>query len=523
MADALLRAGGRAALLMVGSRVASMLIGLVTLPVLLSCLGAESFAAWALLMAFAAGCSLLEFGMPRTLVRFLARASRDADAEAARAVTGRAWAMLIVSFGAGGALLVVAAGPMATWLDLPAVGKVTASTAAIAIFSAVGVRAFLQTGTLSLIARRRFRAVSAVSIAQPLAANAAAMGAALAWSRLDAVLLAFWSAQLAVVGIVFFWQGRTCFPRLQRDCFRPSAMREMLRWGLAHQLEGWAQFANFEFNKFLIAGALGLGGVPAYEIASRAALALRSIPSTGAESFLPIATFAHGSPARAWIWYRKTTRLTAYAVIIFLLAPLTAAPLFMPAWVGHTGYEARWIFAALIAGAACNVLALPAVTLMQVDGRPAPIGRAAIIAAALNVLLSTLFVLRFGSFGAALGTALALATGAGVLVAGAHRHFARAVRPTLAMLARFGPAVCVCVGWAAAAHLLVLPLLGGMGFSRLGLGLAAAAVYAACIGSVALVERSGGALSAGEHRKADALLRTSIRRWVPARRCHLPW
>jgi O-antigen/teichoic acid export membrane protein len=523
MADAWLHAGGRAALLMVGSRLASMLIGLLTLPILFSCLGAPSFAAWALLMAFATGCSLLEFGMPRTLVRFLARALRDADVEAARTVTGRAWALLMVCFGTGGALVVTAAGPIAEWLDLPAVGSVTASGAAIAVFLAVGVRAFLQAGTLSLIAERRFRAVSAVSIAQPLAANAAAILSALAWSRLDAVLLAFWLAQLTVAGIVFFWQRRVCLPRLERDCFRPSAMGEMFRWGFAHQLEGWAQFANFELNKFLIAGVVGLAEVPAYEIASRAALALRSVPATGAESFLPIATFAHGSRARAWIWYRKTTRLTVYAVIIFLLAPLAAAPLFMPAWVGHVGYEAHWVFAALVAGAACNVLALPAVTLAQVDGRPASIGLAAVVAAALNVTLSAVLVPQFGSSGAALGTALALAIGAGVLVFGVHRHFGRPIRPTLAMLARFGPAVSMCLLWAAATHFLVLPVLTSMGVSRLGLGFGAAAVFAACVGCVAVVEWHWGALGAAEQRKLNTWLRSSMRVRVQWRWRHSPW
>ncbi len=491
--------------LMVGARLLNLAVGLVGLPVLIRYLGGEGFAAWALLLALAGGFSLLELGMTLAVVRFLAVPAQQGRWPEARALLGQAWLVLAASFGCGALLVLAVARPLADWLGLPAAGGVPAHQAILGVFAAVALRAFLQSGTWTLIAARRFGAVSAVSVLQPFSANVAAMLAAWHWGQLDAALLAFWSAQLAVVGAVFVLQRRRCLPRFGAGTWNPRTLRELLHYGMANQAEGWAQFVNFQFDKFLIAAWVGLWGVAPYEVANRAVAALRSIPASGADTFLPNAMVRADSAHAAWDWYLASTRLAAYGVIAFLLAPLAVAPAFLYAWTGEMGHLGRGVFVALCIGTVAGVLALPAGTLAQAQGRPALQARAAGLAVAINLPLSLLLVLRLGALGAAIGTACAMAVSAALLVWTVHRHFGRPLASTAALLARFWPAVLVCALWGVAgawifgAWFATLPPAAPYARAlRIAPGLCAVLAYVLCIACVAAVEFRRGAFSAGE-------------------------
>ncbi|MES2937372.1 MAG: polysaccharide biosynthesis C-terminal domain-containing protein [Pseudomonadota bacterium] len=491
--------------LMVGARLLNLAVGLVGLPVLIRYLGGEAFAAWALLLALAGGFSLLELGMTLAVVRFLAVPAQQGRWTQARELLGRAWLVLAGSFGLGALAVLALARPLADWLGLPAAGGVPAHQAILGVFAAVALRAFLQSGTWTLIAARRFGAVSAVSVLQPLAANIAAMLAAWCWGRLDAALLAFWGAQLAVVGAVFLLQRRRCAPRFGAATWNRQALGELLHYGLANQAEGWAQFVNFQFDKFLIAAWVGLWGVAPYEVANRAVAALRSIPASGADTFLPNAMVRADGARAAWDWYLASTRLAAYGVVVFLLAPLAVAPVFLYAWTGEMGHLGSDVFVALCIGTVASVLALPAATLAQAQGRPALQARAAGLAVALNLPLSLLLVLRFGALGAAIGSACAMALSAALLVWTVHRHFGQPLAPTLAVLARFWPVVLVCALWGVAgawifdAWFETLPPQAPYARAlRVAPGLCAVGAYVLCIACVAAVELARGAFTAGE-------------------------
>src|SRR6185436_19586293 len=150
------------------------------------------------------------------------------------------------------------------------------------VFAATALRAFLKPGTLALYAARRFPEVALVSLLQPLCANVAAMAAAWLSGRLDIALIAYWSAQLFVLGVTFVLSRRMCVPNITRDSLNTEKLRELCVFGFASQMEGWAQFVNFQFDKFIIAGLVGLWGVAPYEVANRAVVALRSVPASGA-------------------------------------------------------------------------------------------------------------------------------------------------------------------------------------------------------------------------------------------------
>lgn len=493
------------AALMVGTRLVNMAVGLIAIPVLIRYLGGTGFAAWAVLLALAAGFSLLEFGMPTAIVRFASVPAQDGNWKEVRSIFGGAWAILAVSFGAGLMGTLWFAVPFSAWLRLPDMVFFTAAESICVVFAAAAIKAFLQSGTHALYAARRFSAASTVALLQPLCSNLAAMVAAWRFGRLDVVLVSYWSAQLGVLGVTLFLSRHMCVPRIGRDTLHFRKLRELCVYGLTSQLDNCAQFVNFQFDKFIVAGLVGLWAVAPYEVANRGVVALRSIPASGAETFLPTAMTRRASEDDAWDWYVSSTRIAAYGAGVFMLAPLAVAPMFLYAWTGEMGYVGRWAFVALTVGAMASILSYPAVTLAQAAGRPGFQARAAAIAIMVNVPLSLLLVTKWGLVGAAVGTGAAMSISAAQLLDAVHKYFGRPLKVTFLMLARFWPLLLVCACWGALTFLMFniwfATLDPGIRYSRVTRaypGLIAVGIYAMCLLSMFLVEWFRGAFTSEE-------------------------
>jgi O-antigen/teichoic acid export membrane protein len=505
------------AMLMVGSRLVNMALGLLMIPVLIRYLGGTGFAAWAIYLAMAAAFSMLEIGMSQTSIRFMALAERGPAEGTSRQVLGRIWLLLALSFSAGLIAVLAFGNAVVAWLGLPDSPLLSAADSILCVFGAVALRSFLHSGVWTLFAARRFKAASAVALLQPLCSNLAAMVVAWQYGRLDLALLAFWSMQLGVAGATFVLACPMCMPKFTPKTFDVRRLRELGYYGMSNQLEGWAQFVNLQFDKFIIAGLVGLWGVAPYEVASRAVAALRSIPASGADTFLPLAMSRQASKADAWSWYIESTRLAAYGVCAFVLAPLAIAPLFLYAWTGEMGYSGRWVFVALAIGAAASVLCLPAATLAQAEGRPALQARAAAVAILVNAPLSLVLIYHWGLIGGAAGTGVAMVCGAGQLIYAVHRLFNRSLGSTLKVLGRFWPAVLVCLCWGVPTYLLFgswfATLDPATRFSRVMRtypGLLAIAVYVACATSLFVMELYLNRFTTQERATLRGLLRVRL-------------
>jgi O-antigen/teichoic acid export membrane protein len=351
-------------------------------------------------------------------------------------------------------------------------------------------------------------------------ANIAAVLAA-AWTRrLEVVLVAYWASQFFVLAISFIVARRLYVRAPIAITLKFAELREFLGHGVKIQISDWAQIINFQFDKFLIASFLGLGVVAPYEVANRSVLALRSIPSSGLDSFLSTAAIGRISGADVWQRYQTVTRLAAIAVIVFMIAPLAVAPIFLYAWTGEMGYTSRWVFLGLLLGTAGNVLALPAAAMAQAAGRADLQARAAIASIVINIPLSIVLVLEWGMAGAAAGTAVAMLGGAGLLLMHVHRAYDQPLSETLKNLSRFWPLLVVCLAFAAIVYLPFEHWLASLDVAsryswktRISLALLAGATYTACLGSMAIVQFHRGAL---ERNHYDFLSRWIRFKWFVA-------
>jgi O-antigen/teichoic acid export membrane protein len=437
--------------LFVAARVVNMLVGLAMIPLLIHSLGGQGFAAWAILLSCSAVFGELQLGIHTALVREVAITDRSAGVAVSR-LWSSGMGFLVVVHAAAFPFVVSAARSVGEWLRLPNVGPWHPGTAVTLVFACVAVRSVLMTGGFALFASGRFGQAAALSLAQALASNTAAT--VIAWRTRDlaATLVGFWGAQLAVVAVgVVLARAVGWRPRI--DFVSARVIRRLLAYGLKVQLAEWAQIINFQFDKFVIVRVLGLWPAALYEVSNRSVLALRSIPSSGMDTFLPVAT-RHVRGGEDVAAPRRMTVLALYGVLLFFAAPLVVAPLFLYAWVGEMGYVSRHVFAFLALGATANLLALPLAALAQAAGRPDVQAHAAVASILLNVPLSLALVRVWGVEGAALGSSLAMLLGVIVLFHQARGALGReAVASVVATLVRHWPLAITCLAWGVAVHL----------------------------------------------------------------------
>ena len=475
------------AALFIGARLVNMAVGLLMIPVLVHSLGGNGFAGWAILLSCSAVFSELQLGMHTALVRAVAVADRT-DPEAIGRISSSAAGFLVAIHLVALPVVALSAHSLGEWLRLPTVGRWHPGVAVLGVFAAVAVRSVLLTGSYALFAAARFHRAAALSLGQALVSNTTATLVAWFTRDLAATLAGFWMAQLAVVGTGFgLARGIGWRPRL--GSVQPGLIRRLLAYGVRVQIAEWSQIINFQFDKFVIVRVLGLWPAALYEVSNRSVLALRSIPASGMETFLPVATQRTVGGQHRVAATRMMARLAVYAGLIFFAAPLTVAPVFLYAWVGEMGYVSRRVFAFLVIGAAANLLALPLATVAQAAGQPGVQARAALASILLNVPLSLTLVQVWGLEGAAMGSSLAMILGMAVLLQQARLTLGRdVVSAVTGTLGRHWPLALVCLAFGTTVHVVFQRWVEGTSItvryavgSRATAGLIALGLYAACL------------------------------------------
>jgi O-antigen/teichoic acid export membrane protein len=477
------------------------------IPALLHGLGADGFSSWSLLLGGAAVFNELQAGLPNALVRHLAVPLDTHDDEAVGRLASSALGLTSAIYGIGLPLVLTFSSDLARWLRLPDGRHLTSGQLLVVVYVCVGLRAVLTSGTLALVAAREFGLVAMLTLAQPLLSNGAAILAALATRDVSATLLWFWSVQLLVVGAGVLLAYRRLRFRPWRARPDVATMRRLGAWGVTVQATEWAQTVNQQFDKFVLVRTIGLPAVGMYEVASRSIAALRSVPSSGLETFLPSVALATSTGGDPGPWLRRMTNLAAYAALVFFVAPLVVAPMFLFAWVGDMGIASSGAFTALALGAGVNLLGLPLGTLAQAVGRPALQARSAVVSIVLNVPLSLLLARKWGVEGAAVGTAIALAAGFVTLFVSLHAALAIPLGHTVRdLVRRHGAALGTALMWGIACRLAFSAWLATAppehgGEMRVVAGFVSAGLYAICLTSMGLAKALTSSLD-DEEREA---------------------
>lgn len=433
---------------MIGSRVLCIVIGLAGLPILLAGLGTEKFAAWAVLLGGSVAFYTLEMGMSGTVTKFVAEALSRQDNSRVSEFLSNAFVLLLILYSIGFVGIVAVAGPVTEWLKIADTQLFTGKNLLIFVYVMVSVSSIARVGIMPFHAINRFDLVAGISLFHSVLSNVAAWSVAWYCGRLDLVLLTYWVFHVLVLLATLYWSAKIVHWRFRLSVVKRSTLWSLLSHGFYLQFSEFAQFIHFQFDKLIIAGYVGLSEVAHYEIANRACMGLRSLCSSGINTFLPRATSYTTNCTDIWPLYREMTKGAMWLIIFFILAPLMVSPLFLFAWVGQIGYHGRFVFMLLTAGIVINILVMPVFIFVQAMGRTSIEAVTAVCSVTMNILFSLVLIGIWGKEGAAAGTGLAMTLAGLGYMYYFHRIHHRSMAGTIKFLFfQFWPFLFICLIW----------------------------------------------------------------------------
>jgi O-antigen/teichoic acid export membrane protein len=388
----------------------SYVCSFVLAPIMLARLGLAAFGVWAVTGALATYSGLLDFGIRRAISRFVALYDAQGDHRAIRETIGLsliAVAVLGVLAYAVAALIAPvvsnALGVLPTSeMRLVLLCSVTlvVTTAVREIFASVG------------IGLRKMKPPNVAVVCVNLT-NFAASVAVLAFStKLTDYALANAAAGIVSIGYQlvafrFVWKGPWfALPPRRRA-------KEILGYSIKNQLVTLSDLVNLQTDKILIAVLAGPAAAGSYEIANRAVIAVRALGWLTAAAMVPTATaeiVEHGKKVIRRFYRHYTLRCASISLPIFAGTCLSA-PYLLVVWLGQAPGDAVPILLLLCGAQLGSVLAVVGQTLANSDGRPDIPARIAVMAAALNIVLTVTLAPLFGLWGVLTGTFVALTFG----------------------------------------------------------------------------------------------------------------
>lgn len=394
-----------------GSLIAGYLFSFLLAPLMISRLGLDAFGVWAVTGAFASYAGLLDLGIGRALIRFIAVYDAAGDERRIEQCVGLGLiATLIV--GAASAVAAFFLAPFATdqlgVLDTDEMRLVLLSSVAIwtlngldGVFNAVGL------GLRRMVPPN-------VSTTIGVTVNFAFSVAALFASSSLAVY-AVANAAAGVVALVpsylamrYVW-ARAPFVALPSR----ALVREVLAFSIKDQI-GWiADLVNFQTDKVIVALMVGIRAAAVYEIASRVVLAVRSVAVLSVSAMVPTAAARivdEGREVIGEMYRRYTLRASAISFPLFTLTAV-AAPFLLIAWLGKAPGDSELLVPFLTLAYFVNMTTGVGTTIAIGAGNPGLASANSVMIAILNVILTVALAPWLGLWGVVGGTFVAVTVG----------------------------------------------------------------------------------------------------------------
>ncbi len=471
-------------------RLATLLLWLLFTPAILRALGPGRFAIWALFFALTGYLAAFDFGLAQGTLRFVAAARGRDDHEGAGAFA----TLALLGYGALALVwvlvVVVLANPVLGWLRIPpefAPSARFAMNIGAVVFLLAGVA---NVGMAALQGYGRFDLANAVLLSTALQQG---IGMILVlsrgWGLKGLILNVCVSGAVGTIASLVLIRWRIPEFRWATPARTRSRMRAALNFGAPMQASNVLAMANAQMDKFLLTRFAGLVTVTSYELGTRVATSVTSLPGLLLLPVIPEAASmsAAGETERLRALYDRGSRyyLTVGALAV---APLLAAgPRLYAAWLGAPHAEAtsvlRWLAVAMSFTLATGM----GTSIARGVGRTELEAWFAVVVTTLHLTISLILLPRIGLRGALVASGVSHLVGSLLfmfLFARLMRwsYFGAVLRPFVV------PFFAVLAGWAAGAALdHVLP--ESVGVARWAGFMAVAALSALVALAVAVVTR----------------------------------
>ena len=417
------------------SLITAQFFSVILAPLMIGRFGLALFGVWAVTGALAKYASLLDFGITRSLSRFVALYHARGDRRGVQECVGLGL-LAATAVGMMAALAALLAAPLLT----RELGVIDLSEMRIVLMSSVGIfvaSAYSRVFAAIPIGMQRMVPPNVASVAGNVLNFGFSVGALAFSAELTDYAMANAAAEglrvFLVVGSVFVvWSGRAvAIPALARS-------REILSYGLKTQIDWISELVNLQTDKIVIAIMFGPGVAGVYEIAARVVIAVREVGVLTVSAMLPTATAQIVERGREGIpaFFRRYTLLTvSLAFPVFTLSCI-GAPFLLLAWLGETPENADAILVVLTVASFVNITSGVGSSIVLAAGQAGLVAWTGTFSAVSNIILTVALAPLFGLWGVLAGTVIAMSSAALLLMYRFHRSFeipgrdyARAVMP----------------------------------------------------------------------------------------------
>ncbi len=453
---------------------ASALYAFLLIPMIVSYVGVEQFGLWSLVVALTGYIGLADLGLSTSFVKYIAEyASLDRPDDVNKVVLHG------FVFYMGVSLVVLVAGYLLfpflySVLKISSVHFTLAYTifmlsllsfgAASTITVVASVLSGIQRNDVLNIVMTCMLLVKFLAIWFVLHRGFGLVGLTLA----DLLVTAVTIGPLVVVTKRYYVPLSMRFFRYDR-----VVMKKLLKFGSQLQVSRVAEIVQSQFDKLLLTRFIGLSAVSLYDFGSRPLGRLRALPLTAITSIVPAVSALEAAEDAVRI-RAAVLRSTRYMIVLAL--PMFAFALcfsgeILTVWLGNSLPQSALTMSIFSIAYLANVVMGPLALASQGTGQPQYQMKAMLIQVVLNIVLSTLFVMLAGYYGAVAGTTTAMITGTLIFLNWYGKKLWESPASTVAQLVS-KPLVSVApsIIGALAAHRLVIEIF--LLHSRLGRGIA---------------------------------------------------
>jgi O-antigen/teichoic acid export membrane protein len=381
------------------------LLAIASTPVLLHGLGVEVFAIWMIVNVATGYFLILDFGLTRSTVKFLAdHWSRDENV-AAEAVLGTSLTLFAALALVGGAGVALAGYLLSTAvLDLDEALQDTATVA----FALAGIAFFANMASAPLIAaamaRQRFDYLSARVVSIATVNSGGATAVVLAGFGLVEVLLLTTAGSVLIAATFAFSVRRLLAPLRLRPGFDRAVLRPLASfsgWRFMSDLSGQV---IFQLDRVLISAFLPIAAVVYYSLPSMIVQRLLTFVVHLSNAAFPALSsrFAAGQTDEARQLYLRSSRLASIGMLPLCAFCAVAAEPVLSAWAGNAAAAngASTLRILAVGGFVATLSGVPS-ALNEAMGRPSVTAAFALLSAALSLTLGVILIPAWGIEGAA--------------------------------------------------------------------------------------------------------------------------
>lgn len=393
-----------------GSLIAGYLFSFLLAPLMISRLGLDAFGVWAVTGAFASYAGLLDLGIGRALIRFIAVYDAAGDERRIEECVGLGLIATLV-VGTASAVAAFFLAPFAAdqlgVLDSDEMRLVLLSS--VAIWTLNGIDGVFNAVGLGLRRMVPPNVSTTIGVTINFAFSVAAL---LASSSL--VLYAGANAAAGVLALVPSFFAMRYVWRAPFLAFPSRALvKEVLGFSIKDQIGWLADLVNFQTDKVIVALMVDIRAAAVYEVASRVVLAVRSLAVLTVSAMVPTAAariVEEGREVIGEMYRRYTLRACSISFPLFTLTAVSA-PFLLIAWLGEAPGDAELLVPFLTLAYLVNMTTGVGTTIAIGAGHPGLASANSVMIAIVNVILTVALAPLFGLWGVVGGTFLAVTIG----------------------------------------------------------------------------------------------------------------